>query len=90
MKDLMEAVQARCAGKSLDEVEQTLREEMVARGVEIPERAIRRTASMIRAFADVEADVEAQPRGLIGQVRGLRLLLRTIAVAADDDIPPNN
>ena len=74
----MGAVQARCAGKSLDEVERILREEMGARGVEIPERAIRRTASMIRAFADVEADVEAQPRGLIGQLRGLRLLLRSL------------
>jgi hypothetical protein len=84
MKDLMEAVQPRCADKSLDEIEQILREEMSARGVEIPERAIPRTVSMIRGFADVEADVEAQPRGLIGQLRGLQLLLRAIAAAASD------
>ena len=84
MKDLMEAVQPRCADKSLDEVEHILIEEMSARGVEIPERAIPRTVSMIRGSADVEADVEAQPRGLIGQLRGLQLLLRAIAAAASD------
>jgi hypothetical protein len=84
MKDLMAAVHVRSAGKSLDEIEQILREEMSARGVLVPERAIPRTVSMIRGFADVEADVVAQPRGLIGQLRGLRLLLRVIGAAASD------
>lgn len=86
IRDLLAAVQARCAGKSLDETEQILREEMHARGVDIPEPVVRRTASMIRAAAAVEA----HPRGLIGQLRGLRFLLAIIAAAAADSDDVND
>jgi hypothetical protein len=71
VKDAFDAVQADCAGKSRDEIEHLLSDELTARGVDLPE-------SLIRAAADVLA----RPRGLRGRVNVLRYLLRTLAEVA--------
>jgi hypothetical protein len=71
VKDAFDAVQANCAGKSRDEVEQLLRDELTARGVDFPE-------SLIRAAADALA----RPVGLHGQVAVLRYFLRALAETA--------
>jgi hypothetical protein len=73
--DAFDAVQANCAGKSRDEIEQLLRDELTARGVDFPESLIRRAA-----------DVLAHPHGLPGKVAGLRFFLRFLAeVSAASD-----
>jgi hypothetical protein len=68
IKDAIDAVRAKSAGKSRDEIEQLLRAELVERGVDFPE-------SLIRAAADVLA----HPRGLRGQVAALRYAVRSLA-----------
>lgn len=57
--DAINAVRANCAGKSRDEVEQLLRDELSQRGIDYPESLIRPAA-----------DVLSHPRGLLGQVLG--------------------
>jgi hypothetical protein len=75
VKDAFDAVRANCAGKSRDEVEQMLRNELAERGVDVPERLISAAAGVL-----------AHPRGLLGQVRVLRFGVTAVAewVAASD------
>jgi hypothetical protein len=65
---VFDAVLAKSTGKSRDEVEQLLRDELAERDVEFPD-------SLIRAAADVLA----HPRGLRGQVAAVRYMLRWLA-----------
>jgi hypothetical protein len=64
--DALEAVAAKSAGKSRDEVEQLLRDELTERGLESPE-------SLIRSAADALT----RPRGLFGHARTVRFGLRS-------------
>jgi hypothetical protein len=78
MKDLLSAVHAKCEGKSRAEIEQILREALAVRGISMPERMIEPTVSMIQAGAEAQT----YPPGLVGQLRGMRLFLRTIKASA--------
>jgi hypothetical protein len=71
MKDAIDAVRANCAGCSRDEVEQLLRTELAARGLDSPE-------PLIGAAADVLAHPRS-PRALTGYARMMRFGLRTLA-----------
>lgn len=68
LTDAIDAVRAKCAGKSRSEVEQLLRDELTECGVEFPETLIHGAA-----------DVLAQPRGLRGQAAALRYFLLSLA-----------
>lgn len=69
MREAFDAVRANCEGKSRDEIERLLRDELAARGIEIPDSLIRPAA-----------DVLGSPRWLRGQIRMLRFGLRMLAV----------
>src|SRR5215467_10776492 len=71
IKDALDAVAANCYGKSRDEIEELLRDELAARRIEIPETLIRSAA-----------DVLARPRGVSGPMRMMRLALRTLTSMA--------
>lgn len=74
LKDAIDAVRANSAGKSRDEVEQLLRDELAERGIDFPE-------PLIGAAADVLAHPRG-PRGLLSQARMLRFGMRTLAEMA--------
>lgn len=69
--DALDAVRANSAGKSRGEIEQLLRDELAARGIELPEPLICSAA-----------DVLARPRGLLGHLRMLRFGVRALAAMA--------
>jgi hypothetical protein len=69
--EAFDAVRANSAGKSRAEVEQLLRDELSARGIDFPDYLIRRAA-----------DVLAHPGGVLGKVRMLRFGIAALAELA--------